>query len=78
MNFGIRIKTERERLGILQCDLAASCDLSKSMLCRIEGGSRNVNLFDALALMRFLDLDLSILNNVRSKRIPWSVMRGKM
>lgn len=78
MSFGARIRQEREYMGLNQKDVAEKCGLSKSMICRIEMGSRNINLFDALAIMRFLNIDISILNSIKSKRIPWSVMRGKM
>ena len=51
MNYGIRIKEIRERVGMTQLDLSKKSGISQEHICRIENGkfTPNVKTADKLA-----------------------------
>ncbi len=54
--FGIRVRSERERLGVSQEELAGRSGLHRTYIGGVERGERNVGLLNVLRLARALGL----------------------
>lgn len=60
-NFGKRIKARREELCLSQQRVAELCDLSRTSVAKIEGGTQTPNLDTVIALARALNTTVGIL-----------------
>jgi len=58
---GIRVRVEREKLGISQEELADRAGLHRTYVGGIERGERNLGLLNLLKLARALQVDPSAL-----------------
>lgn len=59
--FGARVRTERERLGISQEELAARVGLHRTYLGGVERGERNLGLLNLLRIAKALGVSASVL-----------------
>ena len=64
-HFGERCKNNRKALGLSQEDVClelagVGVEMTQDTYSRLERGSRSVYLFEALALFKILNIDLSI------------------
>jgi transcriptional regulator with XRE-family HTH domain len=59
--FGARVRTERERLGISQEELADRAGMHRTYLGGVERGERNIGLMNVLRIARALGVAPSAL-----------------
>jgi transcriptional regulator with XRE-family HTH domain len=59
--FGRRVRTERERLGMSQEELADRAGIHRTYLGGVERGERNVGLLNVLRIARALGVHPSVL-----------------
>lgn len=57
MAFGIRVRDQRNRLGLSQMDMAERVGLHFTYLSQIERGERNPSLVNILRLAKSLEID---------------------
>lgn len=61
VQFGLLLKSARQRLGLYQYDLATRADVSQSLISRLERGEQDlVLLVNCLRLIRSLELPLEV------------------
>ena len=58
-DFGDFIRTQRERKGLTQAEVADRVGLHQTYYSKIELGRREVDLFKAIAICQALEMDLS-------------------
>lgn len=58
-DFGDFIRTQRERKGLTQAEVADRVGLHQTYYGKIELGRREVDLFKAIAICKALEMDLS-------------------
>jgi transcriptional regulator with XRE-family HTH domain len=59
IEFGRRMRSRREQLGLSQMDLADRCDLHFTYVSSVERGERNVSLRNIVRLAEGLEIDPS-------------------
>lgn len=59
--FGVRVRAERERLGISQEDLADRAGLHRTYIGGVERGERNIGLLNVLRIARALEVEVPVL-----------------
>ena len=57
--FGVYIREEREKRGILQADIAEQLGVSRSYYCLIESGKRDIYFTLAMNICQILRLDIN-------------------
>lgn len=60
-HFGIRVRGERERVGISQEELADRAGLHRTYLGGVERGERNLGLLNVLRIARALSISPAVL-----------------
>ena len=58
-DFGEFIRTQRERKGLTQAEVAQMVGLHQTYYGKIELGKREVDLFKAIAICQILEIDIS-------------------
>ena len=78
MNIGTRIRNLREQKGMTQAELAKKIMIDKSVMNRIEIGSRLVRSDELLLLSQVLNVSADFLLENKSKEIPDNIQTNDL
>ena len=66
MNFGKNLRFYRKKKGYSQNELATLCEISRSYICDVECGRRNIGFDNIVMLAKKLNVSVSKLFKVRN------------
>ena len=78
MNIGTRIRNLREQKGMTQAELAKKIMIDKSVMNRIEIGTRLVRSDELLLLSQVLNVSADFLLENKSKEIPDNIQNNDL
>lgn len=67
-NIGMRIRTTRKSLGLTLNQMAEKLEMSKTQLCRIENGSRRLQLNDLIHFCKELHVSSDYLLGLEEEK----------